>query len=255
MQETRRILMELGLTETEAKIYLAGLEYDGITIKEIAKNTDVKRPTIYHAISTLMEKGLVAEKKIGNKLSFVMSPPEKMRSLLEQQNAALHSKMETLEKIIPLITNQKKNKKEETSVIQYSGIEGMKMVLDIAFYCKSKHWDIIAPTKNFLREYDKEYAKRYLNARKNYGITARTLWEFLPGARELTEEEIQERNPRFMPVEMQGKFRSMMIIFDNKIAIFSSFEKLSAILITSTELSQMFGGIFESLWEFSERYK
>ena len=132
----------------------------------------------------------------------------------------------------------------------------MKMVMDMAFYCRSKKWDVIAPYKNFLREYDPEYAKRYLEARKRYGITSRALWEpqFTKSSRELTAEEQRDRSPRFMPVEMRGRFKSMIFIFDDKVAIFSSYEKLSAVLITSKEMNEMFQAMFDSLWEVSERY-
>jgi hypothetical protein len=127
--------------------------------------------------------------------------------------------------------------------------------MDIAFYCKSKKWDIIAPYQNFLREYDRDYADRYLRARKHYGITSRTLWEDgMRTSRKITDEERQERNPRLMPWVMHGKFKSMMFLFDDKIAIFSSFDKPSAILITSQELNGMFEALFEGLWDASEAY-
>ncbi|MBI2030539.1 hypothetical protein HYT05_02870 [Candidatus Kaiserbacteria bacterium] len=74
------------------------------------------------------------------------------------------------------------------------------------------------------------------------------------GGRKLTAEEIKERNPRLMPAVMHGTFRSMMILFDDKVAIFSSYEKLSAILITSQELHAMFLAMYEGLWGCSEKY-
>ena len=166
-------------------------------------------------------------------------------------------KSRTLEELLPFLLQQKNTKKGSgISVVQYDGIEGMKLVMDIAFYCKSKHWDILSPRKNFLRAYDKDYAARYLNARKLHGISARTLWEFtMPEGRALSKEEIRSRSPRFMPPSMQGKFNSMMILFDDKVAIFSSLEETSAILITSKELYDMFLAMFNGIWEFSESYE
>ena len=186
-----------------------------------------------------------------------MSSPDHIRALVERQKEEIAERAQKLEDLIPLLTRMSQNKEgEHTSVVTYEGIDGVKDVMDIAFYCRSKHWDIIAPRKNFLRDYNKEYAVRYLSARKHHGIIARTLWEFtLPSGRELSDEEIRERNPRFMPAAMQGKFKSMMILFDDKIAIFSSYEKMSAILITGKETSGMFQAMFDGLWEFSEEYK
>ncbi len=256
MEEIETSLIEIGLTRTEARIYLAGLTFDFVTIQELNKKTGIKRPTLYHAINTLAEKGLAAEKRIAGKLCFSMSPPLNMKRVIEQRMDAIESQKKKIDALIPLLSQEHASRsRESVGVVQYTGIEGMKMVLDIAFHSASRRWDVIAPIKNFLREYDKDYAKRYLNVRKYHGIISRTLWEFpRKGARELTGQEIKERNPRFMPVIMQGKFQSMMILFDDKIAIFSSYDKLSAILITSQELHAMFQAMFDGLWEVSETY-
>lgn len=249
------MLAELGLTPTEAKIYLAGLSSDSMTIKEIGFKTKVKRPTIYHSLGTLQEKGLVFEKKDGSKSRFAMSSPEQVRTLIERKRELVERQASSLDGLIALLKAEQKAKGSEgVEVVQYTGTEGMKMVLDVAFYCKSKKWDIIAPIQNFLREYDKEYAERYKNARKYHDITARTLWEFTSGTRELSPDEIEARNPRYMPAVMQGRFKSMMILFDNKVAIFSSYENLSAVLITSKDVHSLFQAMFDGLWEVSEGY-
>ena len=256
MNETEQLLINIGLTSTEARIYLAGLASEPLTIPELVRKTKIKRPTIYHAIGTLIEKGLVAERKTGKHSNFSMSDPENIRALIEIQKETIEERARKLNDLIPLLAQQKNSeKKEVVSAIQYTGIEGMKMVMDLAFSCKSAHWDVIAPYKNFLREYDKDYAQRYLSARKYYGITSRTLWEEgMRDGHQLTREEIQERNPRLMPQVMHGKFKSMMILFDDKIAIFSSYDKLSAILITSKDLYTMFQAMFDGLWESSKQY-
>ncbi|HWP61080.1 MAG TPA: hypothetical protein VN495_00565, partial [Candidatus Paceibacterota bacterium] len=185
-----------------------------------------------------------------------MSAPEHLRGLVERKKETIETHERELDELLPLLRAQKLEKKiDGVSVVHYSGIDGMKTVMDMAFYCKSKKWNIIAPYVNFLREYDKDYAQRYLRARKYYGITSRALWEKRAQTRKLSAQEIKERNPRVMPSVMHGRFKSMMIIFDDKIAIFSSYEKLSAILITSKELHGMFLAIFEGLWEVSERYE
>jgi predicted transcriptional regulator len=255
MRKVEDMLTDLGLTATEARLYRAGLSTDANSIKELSTKTKIKRPTVYHSLGTLIDKGLVVEKKGGAKARFSMAPPETVRSLVTKQRESLEQREAGLESLIELLKSEQKALKGQSVLsVQYTGIEGMKIVLDAAFYCKGKHWDIIAPVNNFLREYDKDYAKRYLNVRKYHGITARTLWEFTSGTRELTKEEIASRNPRYMPAVMQGKFKSMMILFDDKVAIFSSFDQLSAILITSADTHALFQAMFEGIWEVSERY-
>lgn len=56
-----KILIDLGLTEIEAKIYLACLELGTDTVLNIAKKAQVKRPTCYVSLDNLFENGLVTK--------------------------------------------------------------------------------------------------------------------------------------------------------------------------------------------------
>lgn len=256
MDEFMMLLTDLGLTSTEVSLYLCGLERDGMGVQDFAKKTGIKRPTIYHAMDTLMEKGLVAQKKVGNRTLFSMCPPEQIRFYIARQQDRLRMKEVQLERIIPLLAERHETGTgEQFSLVEYQGIEGVKTVFDTAIYCRSKRWDIIAPFQNFLREYEQEYAEYYLRARENNGIVARSLWERGMKERRLTEKEIQLRNPRFMPKSMENRFRSLSIIFDDKVAIISPLEGLSATLITSREISSMFRALFDGIWEVSEKYR
>jgi len=249
-------LVAMGMSETEAKIYTAGLSHESITVQELARQTKIKRPTIYHALQRLMEKGLIAERRTGNRSSFSMSPPETMFALLERQREVVDEQMKAFNVILSSLQHKQGSAKgENISIVHYHGKQEMKMVMDIAFYCKSKRWNVIAPFHNFVRDSGPEFAQKYMRARKTHRITSRVLWERVPGARKQTPQEIKERNPRYMPASMHGKFQSMIMLFDDKIAIFSSVETLSAILITSKELHAMFLAMYEAIWDVSKKYE
>jgi sugar-specific transcriptional regulator TrmB len=247
-----KTLLSLGLTSNESALYLAGLELASCTPQSLATLTHIKRPTVYHALDTLKEKGLVTEHKEGGKTHFIMAHPENVRQLVDLKRAELDSQTTELDTIIPFLANLRGDS-EKTEVVHQYGLAGAKLVMDAAFRSKSKHWDIIAPYHNFLRD-EKEFSEQYLRTRKIRDITARTLWELKKADRPLTEEEYEMRNPRILPKALQGKFESMIIIFDDKIAIFTSHKNLSAILITSKETQALFQAMFNGLWELSEPY-
>lgn len=255
MQATKSSLAALGLPAAEAQLYLAGLPRPGASLQDLCRATGLKRGTAYRVLRSLTEQGLAAEKKVSNKSLFTMAEPEGLRTILERQRERVDARMGALNALLPsLLRVAGTGKTEDVSVTQHHGIEGMKAVVDAALYCKSRHWDIIAPVGNFLRDHDPDYARKYLRARRSHRITARTLWERKPGARKLTPEEIRWRNPRFMPAAMRDKFPSMLILFDDKVALFSSYQKKSALLITSKEIHGMFAAMFEALWEAGEEY-
>ena len=54
-----KILTDVGLTELEAKVYLAALELGPAKVVQIAKQAEVKRPTAYVILDNLTKKGFV----------------------------------------------------------------------------------------------------------------------------------------------------------------------------------------------------
>ena len=52
------ILLKIGLTGNESKIYMILLEMGEAIASDLAKKTDISRPHVYDSINRLMEKGL-----------------------------------------------------------------------------------------------------------------------------------------------------------------------------------------------------
>jgi sugar-specific transcriptional regulator TrmB len=261
MNHVHQLLQEIGLTKTEAQIYLAALPFPSIDANTLSKQTQIKRPTVYHALETLIQKGLATKKTAGNRRTFSMTPPEMIRHFLEQKEQEIKKQQGSLEELIPLLQQRREDEKaEKVQVMHYEGIEGIKMVVDEALYCRSGHWDILAPKKNFFSDFDKAYATYFLETRKRRKITARSLWEKsankkkTPSRKSLTAETLKERNPRYLPKAMHGQFESVIILFDNKVAIISSVKNLSAVLIQSEEMYKTMSAMFEGLWTVSEPY-
>lgn len=211
----------------------------------------INRTTIYHALETLTEKGLVANTGTGARLVFAMAEPENIHNLLIGKIRRLEKQKEEMDSLLPLLKKMDAVS-APISVAHYEGIEGIKLAIEDAYYCKSKHWDIISPVKNFFSEFDKTYAKYFIETRNRRGLTSRSLWEPTEKHKFLTPEQIKERNPRILPSIMHGKFQSVICLYDDKVLIISSLKEKSAILIKSAELHQTMLAIFEGLWSASK---
>jgi predicted transcriptional regulator len=254
MESMREQLISLGLSPTEVEIYLIGIGYPSLGVAELQKLTNIKRPTIYHALHELTDKGLVAKSGSETRLQFSFAPLEQIQRLIEGRIAELEQKARIIAELAPMLASETGNY-QQTVVSHYEGIEGVKTVVDIALYCRKPHWDILAPKKNFFSDFDPKYADYFMTTRRRKGIKARSLWEQKLGSGILKPDEINQRQPRFLPEVMHGNFQSVLILFDDKVAIISSAQKLSAILITSPESHTLFTSIFEGLWSVSKPYK
>ncbi|PIR94163.1 hypothetical protein COT97_02970 [Candidatus Falkowbacteria bacterium CG10_big_fil_rev_8_21_14_0_10_39_11] len=248
-------LKKIGLTDTESQLYITGLAYDSIEVSELVKQTTINRTTIYHALETLIQKGLVTKHERPDKSFFTMTDPKKLEKLFEEKISLLELQKNELLSIIPLLQNRHKEAKSDFRVIHYEGIEGIKLAVEEALYCKDGHWDIIAPKINFFSDFDRDYAKYFMNARRNRGVTARSLWETDIIHKNLNPTDIEFRHPRILPEIMHGKFNSVIILFDNKILLISSLKEKSAILIQSRDLHETLSAIFEGLYIGSQPIK
>ncbi|MDP3985457.1 MAG: helix-turn-helix domain-containing protein [bacterium] len=255
MSQITDILKSLGLSATESAIYLAGLGQPAIGVNELVKYTRIKRTTVYHALETLMEKGLAAKKGTARRLVYVMTRPEHLQKLLDERIKEIEAQKQGLTKIIPLLAQRTAALPTAVQVSHFEGIEGIKLVVEEALYAKSRRWDILAPSKNFFSEFDKAYSDYFMTTRRARGIVTRSLWEHDPNRRILTAQEISERQPRFLSKAMRGKFNSVMILFDDKVALISSLRELNAVLIQSQEFHATMEAMFEGLWLQAEPYE
>lgn len=253
MHDANALLASLGLTKTETAVYRAGLILSPASATELARKTGIKRPTVYHALETLMLKGLAAKKGSGARLAFTMSEPARLKSLVDREIDALERRKTAIDELVPFLTKHASPAKVD--VAHYEGLAGVKAVVEEALYCRSKRWEIVAPKENFFAQFDRAYARYFLETRDRRGIVARSLWERGLPRHILSERELKQRNPRWLPDAMKGAFRSLIILFDDKVAIISSYDALSAILIRSDEINATFTAMFEALWNDAEPYR
>ncbi|HCC22674.1 TPA: hypothetical protein DF272_00640 [Candidatus Falkowbacteria bacterium] len=251
MTDIQTFLQKIGLTATEAKIYLAGLSYDRVSVNELVKQTQINRTTIYHALDTLKQKGLTSRINHLAKTYFLMTPPANLTRLYDEKIAILEMQKAEMANLIPFI-QPTADKMRPIKVTHYEGIEEIKLAVEEALYCHNNHWDIIAPKNNFFSEFNRDYAKYFMTARKQRGLSARSLWEADISHRHIETIDIAFRHPRILPPIMHNKFKSIIILFDNKTLLLSSVKEKSAIIIESQDLHETFSAVFEGLYTVSQ---
>jgi len=105
--EAYETLLELGLTDLEAKVYLALIQLGESKAAEICKLSKVTRTDIYRVLSELAERGLV-EKTITKPLIFIATPLRTgIRLLLERRDKKTADLKVKVEKIINLAEKQR----------------------------------------------------------------------------------------------------------------------------------------------------
>ena len=94
-------LMRLGLTENEAKVYLALLEIGSTSAGEIIKKTKLHRNIVYDNLEKLIEKGLVSFVLIKNIKHFEVNSSHELWDFIDKQKEEVLEKEVLIKKILP----------------------------------------------------------------------------------------------------------------------------------------------------------
>jgi sugar-specific transcriptional regulator TrmB len=106
-QEDLRLLIDLGLTLVQAKIFLALAQTGTMKVKTIAQVSKVARPDVYRALSKIQEEGLV-EKELVRPALFRAIPTEVALTRLMERHTMKNKELKT--KTANLIRKYKKKK-------------------------------------------------------------------------------------------------------------------------------------------------
>lgn len=117
-----RILIENGLTEREAKIYLMVLELGESTVLQIAKRTQMKRTTVYDVVEKLRSHGVVSVMRRKGSQCVSALPPRVLVDRFKQS-------AEMAESILPQMMELAYSSPLRPRMRFYEGMSGLKDIL------------------------------------------------------------------------------------------------------------------------------
>ena len=174
-------LMKLGLSEKEAKVYLAALELAKDTAQNIAKKADVNRPTAYFILEKLMELGLVSTLDEGKKTLFVAEDPRELKNVLEREKLDLEERAKELGESMNQFTALYNAKQDKPRVRYFEGEDGLE-AMDRYGRNIYKGKEILSITPiDLLEKMFPERRKASMGERVKLGINARTIYTHADG--------------------------------------------------------------------------
>ncbi len=94
-------LIKIGLTEKEAKVYLAALALGGASAAKVAEKAELNRPTTYVILDKLCQVGLMTSYDKDKVQFFTASEPEQLERLIREEERSLHERVKMLEQRLP----------------------------------------------------------------------------------------------------------------------------------------------------------
>ena len=122
------ILNEIGLSESEKKVYLSLLELGDSTRGDIVNTSGVTGSKVYELLEKLQEKGLVSIYLKDNVKHFKPTNPKQILNYLEQKKEEIINIERQAQAILPSLLAKYGQSKEDEEVELISGMHGLEVI-------------------------------------------------------------------------------------------------------------------------------
>jgi HTH-type transcriptional regulator, sugar sensing transcriptional regulator len=244
--DLKEILMELGLTEGEIKIYLKLLTLGESTASNLGKEAKMERRNAYDLVDKLKKKGLISSIEKDKATYYLPLQPLKLMDLLDEKEEKLMKVRQEFTKQLPNLMEISGRKKEGVSAEVLFGKDGLKaMYLDELENGQTIY--VICTTigmteellKYFLPRFTKERIKRKIKMKILASESSRSM---------LKKYELME--VKFLPEEHISP--ASVTVYANKTGIALWSNEPVTVLITSKEIADNFKRYFDLMWGFAK---
>lgn len=228
-------LQEIGLSEKEARVYLALLQVDKNNVQELSKRTKINRTTVYPVLESLQKKGLVSEVQEGKKVEYIAEPPERLETFTERQRVVYEEHAARLKDIIPQIKSIQREPGERPVVKYFEGREG-SIAAHEEFYemheKKTREGFFIYNKDLLNKTFTTAEQDRYRSVRVGKLVSPNSVYTNEGGELEFTTPGTRKRID-----EKKYPISSDIIIIEDRVLIGTLGDHVSSILIKSRDLA------------------
>lgn len=242
-------LQKIGLTEKEAKVYLASLELGETSVQKIAQKSKVNRATTYVVLEQLMEKGIVSSIEKGKKRFFVATGPYALKHVIRDQAEVINEKKNKLETLFPRLKRVHNALPNRAVVRYYEGKEALQSIRELFLQSKSKQLHSFFSEEEVLNVFDQPDRERYSARRRELGVKYTAIYNPAEGKEVAPKTETTE----VLPVNKSDyHFPCDVTVFDDYVSISILSGLPSGILIESESIANTFRSIFKLAYEAAQ---
>jgi len=238
-------LVQLGLSDEEARVYLANLEIGGAPVSLIAKKAGIHRVSCYHTIENLIKKRLLSQYNKNGIKYYAPEPPDQIQKIAEE-------KVNVAKSLVPQLSSIINTYGFKPKIRFYEGKEGIKRVFTESLESKgeilrfSNLKILLDLFPELFEEITREKLKKKIKTRilsPNTLENTKVLEKHLPKNydKNLIEVLLVNKN--------QFLFENEILIFGNKVGIVSlQKEELLGLIVESPTFSRSMKAVFDLAW-------
>jgi HTH-type transcriptional regulator, sugar sensing transcriptional regulator len=237
------ILQQLGLTETEARVYLAMLELGPSSVQNIAKKARISRTAAYDIIRALQEKGISSTFQKGRKNVFSVEDPKQLEDYFGKHLDQMKEHLGAFKHLLPELRLMQGDDKPK--VRYYSGDEGIQALFRDLHASRARELFEYVDADLLYEHVDE---KRFLSVRERYsfnGIAAKALSR---GKIKNPRKEVQYRQMKSHVRHFSGQ----IWIYSDRIAFTKFVGDIEVVIIENKVFAETLRAVMQIAWEASD---
>jgi len=236
---TENALTMYGLSEKEAKSYLACLKLGMSSTQDIARETRLPRTTIYSILDSLIKQGLVTKINQGKIVKFSARDPQEIITKSKEKQRAI-------EKVAPQLKELYKTTDHRPKIKYYEGYEELERLHnEILSMPHLKSYDVLSSTSQFLKF---SFAKSFLDKRAEKNIKIRLIATNSPEIRTYKKTDKEYGiDIKIVPEKLFKNLSSFLYIFNKRVIFFGAHDMI-AVSIESKEIREPLKVMYDILW-------
>ncbi len=243
----RDLLKKLGFSEKETDVYLGAFKLGSGSISSLAKQSKIKRPTVYVVLEKLSKMNLIKLETKNKKQVFSVENPHQLLEIIKQRKEKLSEKAQKLKNALPEFKAIAKKETKAPSIRYYEGKEGVWNIIDDLIESKSEAW-LIVPGKIYDVFGVNRMMKEVIEKRSQMQKKAHLISDHHPeNIKSWQLNETDTREYRFVPKEIE--LNTTVYLYADKVSLTFWGEPISGLIIDNKELFQVMKFMFNSLWK------
>lgn len=238
-------LENIGLSEKEAKVYLAALELGPSTAQAIAAKATVNRSNTYVMIEQLIKRGLMSSFEKGKKRYFLAGKPTQLLYLLKEKRRVLDNEEVAINKILELIRVRLVEGSNIPTAVVYEGAEGLWAAQQLLMKNTEEVWELVPV--DIVREYLPEISKGDVRENFSKQFKIRSLYSSKDGPTQEVKNNVEYRyfSPDLFPIETE------VIIFSSTVVITAYSPRIVSIHINNEKIAKSARVLYQALWDIA----
>jgi sugar-specific transcriptional regulator TrmB len=252
MPSTYKRLIDFGLSEKEARVYLALLELGPTTVQELASHSGVNRTTSYLAIESLKEHGLVTAYEEDKRSMLSAESPKRFADLIDDEVRIARHKQQIASDFIPELVALHRASRQKPVVRFFEGREGLRSFRAMLADTRTKQFETFARLNKDLEEIARTDEEDRLCIGRPF-VRYRIVYAIDEGVNlPRFEDEDEDQEIRFIkssPLDFDGEVG----ILDRMSYVASPSPRVQICVIESPQIAMLMRAQFEFVWEHASQ--